>query len=731
MCINNGDNRSVFDFRSHFGPLARRFATQRWIAYASLLSIPCLAQPPGIVYSTTVPYSGIPDDLGYTPPATVSLLVTDASGNSYIAGSAGSTGLPSTPGVVQPGFAGGTCPSTFDPQNPCNDAFIAKFDSTGALVFLTYLGGTGNDVPYGLALDSSGNIYVGGQTSSANFPLAGTPWQPTLTNPGTFISKLSGDGKTLIWSTILNGNLRQLALAPDGSVYYLSQTTVVANGVVTTSDTLTSLTSNGQFVTTVNTPSGTPVLAVGTDGSVYIGGTTGGPGSPPAVTATPGAWQTTYNGGSDGFLAKMNPSLSGFAWVTFVGGSQMNTGAFNVVNVIKPAPDGTLWITGNTTESDFPVLAGALQSQPQGGSFLVHLSADGSKALASTYLPISLGSLALDGSGNVIFSGNGQNGFQATPGSEWPCQQSVNGDNYPGFFGKIDSAAEHLLWETWVGPSVPIGPAAVDNNGNAVAAGNVPGSEDITLTAMTTVPGPPRLVESCIAQSGFPFLPAAPLAAGEIVSIYGAGFGPAQGVAAQPSGNSIGTQLAGVQVLIEDTPVPLLYVSSAQINLVAPYLLNGRTAAHIEIVTAPATSNEVVLGVRQAMPEIFQTQSGAAILNQDGTVNSQANPAHVGDTVAMFASGVGQTSPPGVDGAIPAAAGAPPVLPIQVQLNFTAYAKVTYAGNAPGLVSGVTQVNFQIPQVNLVGAGPPYSVYVILYAGAASSGQYAPSIWIE
>jgi uncharacterized protein (TIGR03437 family) len=728
----NDDKRSVSDFRRQFGTLARRFATQRWIVFAILLSIPCLAQPPGIVYSTTVPYAGVPDDMGYTPPATVSLLVTDASGNSYIAGAVASTGLPTTPGVVQPGFAGGTCPTTFDPQNPCSDTFIAKFDSTGALVFLTYLGGTGNDVPYGLAVDASGNIYVGGITDSTNFPLAGTPWQPTLTNPGTFISKLSGDGKTLIWSTVLNGNLRQLAIGPDGSVYYLSQTSVEANGTITISEALTKLTSNGQFVTTVNTPSGTPALAVGTDGSVYIGGITGGPGNPPSVTATPGAWQTIYNGGSDGFLAKMNPSLSGFAWVTFVGGSQMNAGAFDVVDVITPAPDGTLWITGNTTESDFPVLAGALQSQPQGGSFLVHLSANGSQALASTYLPIDLGSLALDGSGNVIFSGNSQNGFQATAGSQWPCQQSVNGDNYPGYFGKIDSAAQRLLWDTWVGPSVPIGPAAADNNGNAIAAGSVPGSEDITLTAMTTTLGSPRLVESCIAQSGSPYASAAPLAAGEIFSIYGAGFGPEQGVAAQPSGNTIGTQLGGVQVLIENTPAPLLYVSSVQINLVAPYLLDGRTAAHIKIETADATSNEVVLGVRQAMPEIFETQSsGAAILNQDGSLNSQDHPAHVGDTVSMFASGVGQTNPPGVDGAIPEAAGGAPVLPIQVQLNFTAYANVTYAGNAPGLISGATQVNFQIPQVNLVGAGPPYQVQIILYAGAASSGTGEPIIWIE
>ncbi len=181
--------------------------------------------------------------------------------------------------------------------------------------------------------------------------------------------------------------------------------------------------------------------------------------------------------------------------------------------------------------------------------------------------------------------------------------------------------------------------------------------------------------------------------------------------------------------------MPLLYVSSAQINLVAPYLLDGRTAAHIQIVTADATSNEVVLGVRPTAPEIFESQPGvAAILNQDGTVNGQNNLAHIGDTLAMFVSGVGQTNPPGVDGEIPQTAGGAPTLPIMVQV-YTAgvgpYANVTYAGNAPGLVSGVTQVNFQMPSVNLVGAGPPYFAMIVLYAGGANTSLAAPMFWFE
>jgi uncharacterized protein (TIGR03437 family) len=674
--------------------LCRRFASHGWIISAAFFAIPCMAQPSGVVYSTTVPFAGTLNGFGLSiypnyPGPNVSLVVTDASGNSYIAGAVASSGLPTTPGVYEPQYAGGVC--TYgayggELEMPCPSVFVGKFDSNGVLLFLTYLGGANSNIPTGLAVDASGNIFLGVQAGGASYA-----------------TKLSPDGTGLGWVTFLGGGL--IALAPDGSLYCLFP----APTAFVLASTLTKMSVSGQIVSTTNLPFAAEALAVGADGSVYLGGS-----------------QT---------VVKMSPNLSGVAWQTSVDG---------IVSLMQLAPDGTLWLTGTTSDTNFPVLPGAFDSQfaalpytaPPSSAFLVHLSSDGSKTLAATYLLASLTSLALDKSGNVIFSAIGQIGFQPTPGAQWPCPQSVPGEAFfvsnLGFFGKIDSAGQHLLWGTWDGPSVPVGPAAVDTKGNAIAAGNVQGQGDITLTAMTTVPGPPRLVESCIAQSGSPNN-WGPLAPGEIVSIYGAGFGPEQGVGAQPSGNTIGTELGGVQVFIEDTPVPLLYVSSAQINLVAPYLLNGRSAAHTKIVTASATSNEVVLGVRPSAPEIFTASNRtAAVLNQDGTVNGQDNPAHIGDTVAMFVSGVGQTNPPGVDGAIPQAAGGTPVLPIMVQFPPSTFAKVTYAGNAPGIVSGVTQVNFQIPPIPPVGVPPSL---VVLYVGGTNSNpgdsRADTNIWVQ
>ena len=693
----------------HFGTLVRRVCTL-------LMAAPVWALPPGVLYSTTVPYTlppgVIPTD-GYGPfPPLVNALTTDAAGNSYVAGSVYVTGFAATPGVIQTGNAGGTCYQMVGPSTPCPDAFVAKFDSQGTLLFLTYLGGTGSDTPGFISVDPEGNIYIGGQTTSSDFPLVGTPWRPALSGPASFLAKLSGDGTRLIWSTLVNGTMWQMAVDQDGSVYSATSRTNTGSEGTDFLNNMYMLRTNGQWLLTVALPQGTNALAVSPAGTAFIGGVTDGS----DVTPTPGAWQTTFSGGATGFVARLNPSLSGYLWLTFANGGAdgYDLTAFAV------APDLSVWLANYS-------------------QLLVHLSAAGSKALSSSYLPAPARALALDASGDVIFSASDEGTLPPVPGAPWPCLQlSVPlGVSYQiSFYGKMDPGGQNLLWGTWTGSAVPGGAVAVDPSNNVIAAATDGPGGDLVLSAMVTRLGPPRLVASCVVPSAYPSLPG-PLAPGEIISIYGAGFGPEQGVAALVSADSIGTELAGVRVLLEGTPAPLLYLSATQINLVTPFALKGLTSAHVKIVTATAASNEVVLNVQPAAPEIFASQiseatATAAIINQDGTVNSPAHPAHTGDAVAMYVSGVGQTNPPGVDGAIPTAAGGTPLLPITVQLiSAPPPVSILYAGNAPGLVSGAVQINFQIPEFNKIGLGPPYQVWIQLSVGTATSSNWAPVIWCE
>jgi uncharacterized protein (TIGR03437 family) len=182
-----------------------------------------------------------------------------------------------------------------------------------------------------------------------------------------------------------------------------------------------------------------------------------------------------------------------------------------------------------------------------------------------------------------------------------------------------------------------------------------------------------------------------PVAPGEIISIYGANIGPAVPVGAIPIGGLISTMLGGVAVSFDATPAPLLYVSSTQINAIVPFALAGKTSTQAQLTFNGSTVLASALAVSSASPGVF-----TALLNQDYAINSSANPAEKGSVVMLFVTGGGQTNPPGIDGKI--TQGAPPHPKLQVAVSIGGQpADVTYAGNAPGLVAGVMQVNARIP----------------------------------
>jgi uncharacterized protein (TIGR03437 family) len=158
----------------------------------------------------------------------------------------------------------------------------------------------------------------------------------------------------------------------------------------------------------------------------------------------------------------------------------------------------------------------------------------------------------------------------------------------------------------------------------------------------------------------------------------------------------------GSQVLFDGTPAPVLYSSAGQVTAVAPYSLDGKLGTQVQVQNGNLLSDKVALPVTSSGPGIFSVDlSGSgqgAILNQDGvTVNSASKPADKGSIIVIYATGEGQTDPPGIDGKIATGPVYPrPVLPVSVNIGGLP-AEVLYAGAAPSLVAGVLQVNARIP----------------------------------
>ena len=200
---------------------------------------------------------------------------------------------------------------------------------------------------------------------------------------------------------------------------------------------------------------------------------------------------------------------------------------------------------------------------------------------------------------------------------------------------------------------------------------------------------PAQIVTEGVANGGT--LRAGPVAPGEIVSIFGFDLGPAtpQGLKLTPEGK-VATEVGGTRVLFDGVAAPLTYVSAGQVNVIVPYGVAGAATTRIQVVYEGKATNTITVPVTTASPGLF------AITNQDGQVNSAGNAAAAGSILILYATGEGQTDPPGIDGNVANSSYPKPVLPVTVQIGNQA-GTVLYAGAAPGFVSGVLQVNVQLP----------------------------------
>jgi len=352
----------------------------------------------------------------------------DSNGNAYVIGTTNSTNFPVSFTAIQKTFGGTGSPCAA--QSPCGDAFVTKISADGKTVlYSTYFGGSGEDDGSAIAIDSAGDAYVTGFTASTNFPVTASAFQKSCGGQcygNAFISKLSPDGSSLIYSTYLGGS------------------------------------DQGHISNFLDLGYG---IAVDSSGNAYVTGETISTDFP----VTSGSFQTTLPSlnltGISGFVTKINPSGSALGYSTYLGGSVQEFS-----RAIAVDGGGNAIVTGQSYSPDFPVTPGSFQFPlGTGGQFVTKLNPTGTGLVFSSVLgTLSYLGLGLDSSGNVYLAGN------TTPGSAFPTTPGAldgsscpRGDNY---VIKMSADGTGLLSSAHLCDGFPEG-IAPDSFGNIYIAG--------------------------------------------------------------------------------------------------------------------------------------------------------------------------------------------------------------------------------------------------------------------
>lgn len=235
----------------------------------------------------------------------------------------------------------------------------------------------------------------------------------------------------------------------------------------------------------------------------------------------------------------------------------------------------------------------------------------------------------------------------------------------------------------------------------APGTANTPQYLGVTLTVANPTPAISSIMSAASLEAGA-------VAPGSIVTIKGTALGPNTGVSMQPDAKgNYGTMLAGSQVLFNGVAAPILYTQSGQINAIIPFEITGASNIAAQVIYNNLTSASSTVSMQQAAPALFTASSSGtgqgAILNQDSTVNSSANPAHPGTIVALFGTGGGLFQSSLGDGTTAGVTNL--MLPVTAQVA-GANAQVVYAGSAPGLVAGCFQINVTLPPGTVAGNVP-------------------------
>ncbi len=352
----------------------------------------------------------------------------DADGNTYAGGIVFGGGYPFTTGAYQTTFGGGDGAL----QNG-TDISISKFNATGTnLIYSTYLGGSRNDAPHSLVVNSLNELLILGTTSSSNFPVingsydtqfaGGTattlPLIDYTAGSDIIVSKLNPTGANLLASTFVGGT--------DNDGLNLSTPLNYSYGDIFRGEIVVDLTDN-----------------------VYVASSTASPNFPVAG-ASP---QPSYGGGlTDGVIFKMTPNLNAITWSTFLGG-----GGDDAAYAVQLDASGDAYAVGGTNSTNFPTVGSVINPGRIGDvdGFITHINSAGTAFVASTFIGTTAYDqvyfVQLDANDNVYVLGQSEGSYPIVG-------QVYNNPNSGQFIHKLSNGLGSTVWSTVFGT----GSGAVD-----------------------------------------------------------------------------------------------------------------------------------------------------------------------------------------------------------------------------------------------------------------------------
>jgi uncharacterized protein (TIGR03437 family) len=325
--------------------------------------------------------------------------------------------------------------------------------------------------------------------------------------------------------------------------------------------------------------------------------------------------------------------------------------------------------------------------------------------------------------------------------------------------GGSPPAAQSIAITNPAAGSLPYSVSAVSDSWISInpASGSTPGNISVSVSPQSLQPGSytgsftlasPGISSTTVTVSLFVSATSVPqpfiignaasgvgsqLAPGEIISIKGSGLGPGIPVSFTVSSltNPI---LAGVQVTFDGFSGTLLYVSSTQINVTVPYEITGHSSTSVVVTYQGVPSAAITQPVGAAALGLFTnnaTGSGqASVLNQNYSYNTPATPAFQGSYIALYATGGGQTNPASIDGQVSPTTSLLPLALQQITATIGGKAAtVAFAGAAPGYVTGVVQLNIQVP-TGVSGSALPI-VVSINNGGAVIQSQSGATVAVQ